>query len=39
MLTLDQGLCVVRTSYEGACLPSTVDQKLTQVLEDALSAH
>jgi len=37
MPDVDQPVLSVRTSYEGA-VPSTVDQEITQVLEDALSA-
>ena len=37
MPDVDQPVLSVRTSYEGA-VPATVDQEVTQVLEDALSA-
>ncbi len=37
MPDVEQPVLSVRTSYEGA-VPSTVDQEVTQVLEDALSA-
>lgn len=37
MPDVDQPVLSVRTNYEGA-VPSTVDQEITQVLEDALSA-
>ncbi|WP_394199916.1 efflux RND transporter permease subunit [Litoreibacter albidus] len=37
MPNVDQPVISVRTTYEGA-VPSTVDQEITQVLEDALSA-
>lgn len=37
MPDVDQPVLSVRTSYEGAT-PATVDQEITQVLEDALSA-
>ncbi len=37
MPDVDNPVLSVRTSYEGA-VPSTVDQEVTQVLEDALSA-
>ncbi|WP_417426175.1 efflux RND transporter permease subunit [Hoeflea sp.] len=37
MPDVDQPVLSIRTSYEGA-VPGTVDQEVTQVLEDALSA-
>lgn len=37
MPDVDQPVVSVRTTYDGA-VPSTVDQEITQVLEDALSA-
>ncbi|SDX42126.1 efflux RND transporter permease subunit [Litoreibacter albidus] len=37
MPNVDQPVISVRTTYEGA-VPSTVDQEITQVLEDALNA-
>ena len=37
MPDIDQPVLSVRTTYEGAT-PTTVDQEITQVLEDALSA-